>query len=356
MLNNFKSQIPMLKKLLFFYFIFALVFLFSYPQIVKADALSVLSDTMSRLADSTPTAVYSDHTIKFTTPTGVGAGEDIDITFPSGFTIGSVDVTDIDVSWGASTGYENELDLAGTCSGATWGAAFSSQILTITSCTGTITSTNKVIVEIGLNASSGDAQIQNHATAATYVISIAGTFGDSGKIAIVILSDDQFTVTASVDPTITFSLSATSTDFSTLSSTSVTTSSPNIVLTISTNAQSGYTITVQDAGDTSDPGLYNSDASFMIGSADYSYGNSADLSAVAGYGIQGSSATATIASPYNVTTDNVGGYELTAQSLATYAGTADTHTVTITSKAKVTGATPAGTYNDTVTVIATGNF
>ena len=94
----------------------------------------------------------------------------------------------------------------------------------------------------------------------------------------------------------------------------------------------------------------------MIGSADYSYGNSADLSAVAGYGILGSSATATITSPYNVTTDNVGGYELTAQSLATYAGTADTHTVTITSKAKVTGATPAGTYNDTVTVIATGNF
>ncbi|TSC94710.1 MAG: Uncharacterized protein Athens101428_171, partial [Candidatus Berkelbacteria bacterium Athens1014_28] len=181
-------------------------------------------------------------------------------------------------------------------------------------------------------------------------------FGDSGKIAIVILADDQFAVTASVDPTITFSLSTNSTAFGTLSSTSVTTSSPNITLTISTNATSGYTLTVKDAGNNTNPGLYNSTAAFIIGSANYSYANSADLSSVAGYGIQGSSGTATIASPYNVSGDNVGGYELTPQNLATYSGTADSHTVTITSKAKVTGATPAGSYNDTVTVIATGNF
>ena len=335
--------------------------LFTYPQIAKASALTALSDTMSRLADSTPTAVYSDHTIKFTTPTGVEASTDtITIEMPSGFTIGTVDFTDIDLSHGASTGYETEETLAATPAAGTWGAAFATQTLTLTAptdaTTGEITATDKVVVEIGLNATSGDQQIQNHATAATYVITIAGTFGDTGKIAIVILADDQFTVTASVDPTITFSLSANSTAFGTLSSTSVTTSSPNITLTVSTNATNGYTITVQDAGDASNPGLYNSDASFMIGSADYSYSNSADLASVAGYGIQGFSATATIASPYNVSGDNVGGYELTAQNLATYSGTADTHTVTITSKAKVTGATPAGTYNDTVTVIATGNF
>jgi len=43
---------------------------FFYPRIAHADALTALSDTMSRLADSTPTAVYSDHTIKYTTPSG----------------------------------------------------------------------------------------------------------------------------------------------------------------------------------------------------------------------------------------------------------------------------------------------
>ena len=99
--------------------IFSLLLLFSYPQNASADALTALSDTMSRLADSTPTAVYSNHTIKYTTPTGVAAGQNMQITFPAGFTIGTVDYTDIDVSWGPSSGAENELTLAATPSGTT---------------------------------------------------------------------------------------------------------------------------------------------------------------------------------------------------------------------------------------------
>ena len=317
-----------------------------------AGPLTALSDTMSRLQKST---VKSDHTIKFTTPTGVAAAQNIQITMPTGFAIGTVDDTDIDVSWGAS-GTENELVLAASCSGTTWGAVFAGQVLSITSCTGTITGTSKVIVEIGLNATGGDQQITNHATAATYTISIAGTFTDTGKIAIVILDNDQFTVSATVDPTLTFSLDNTATAFGTLSG-SVTTSAPNIVLTISTNANSGYTVTVQDEGNGTNPGLYKTvGGAFTIGSADYSYNNSADLGSVAGYGIQCSSASAACQSPYNVSGTNVGGYERTAQSFATYGGIADNHTVTITSKAKVSGSTPTGSYNDTVTVIATGNF
>lgn len=334
----------------------SLTLLFLTSGNAHASGLTALSDTMSRLADSTPTAVESDHTIKYTTPSGVGAGSNMQITFPTGFAIGSVDYTDIDVSWGPSTGAENELTLGATASGSTWGASFSGQVLTITSGTGTIAAASKVIIEIGTNASGGDAQITNHATAATYTISIGGGFGDTGKIAIVILTDDQFTVTGTVDPTISFSLSANATDFSAISASSPTTSTPNITLTISTNAGSGYTVKIRDSGNTANPGLYNSTASFMIGSADYSYNNSADLTSVAGYGIQGSSASATIASPYNVSGTNVGGYELTDQNLATFGSSADSHTITITSKAKASGSTPAGTYNDTVTVTATGNF
>jgi len=327
--------------------IFALLAWF-YPQpTYAAGPLTALSDTMSRLQKS---PVYSDHTIKFTTPTGVAAGKVMEITFPSGFTIGSVDNTDIDVSWGAT--YENELTLAGTCSGSTWGAAFTGQVLAITSCTGTITGASKVMIEIGQNATGGGAnlQIQNHATAATYTISIGGDFGDTGKIAIVILDNDQFTVSATVDPTITLGLSATSTAFGTLG-TSVKTSDPVITLTVSTNSNSGYTITVQDEGDGSDPGLYKS-----VGGAYTIVSDSVDLNSVAGYGIQCFSASAICQSPYDVSGTNVGGYERTAQSFATRNGTADGQTITITSKAKVTGSTPAGSYNDTVTVIATGNF
>lgn len=345
-----------IKKILNLAVILALLVFFFAPRLTQAAALTSLSDTMSRLKKTGTPTVKSDHTIKFTTSTGVAAGQTMVITMPTGFAIGSVDYTDIDVSWGASTGYENELTLAATPSGATWGAVFAGQVLTITSGSGTITGTSKVVVEIGLNATGGDQQITNHATAATYTISISVASTDTGKIAIVILDDDQFTVTGIVDPTISFSLSATATDFGTISSSSVTTSSPNIILTLSTNANSGYTITIQDQGDGNNPGLYNSSAPFLVGSGDYSYGDTANLSSVAGYGIQASSATATIAARYNQSSNTIGGYERTAQSLATYSGTADTHTVAITSKTKVSGSTPAGNYSDTVTVIATGNF
>jgi hypothetical protein len=315
---------------------------------VMAASLSSLSDTMSRLKISQA----SDHTIKYTTPSGVAAAGTMTITFPAGFTVGSVDYTDIDVSWGPSTGYENELTLAGTASGTTWGAAFAGQVLTITSGTGTITSSSKVVVEIGLNASGGNAQLTNPSSAATYVISIAGTFGDTGKIAVAIIADDQVLMSASIDPSITFSVSANASEFGSLSTGSITTSTPNITLTIATNAGSGYSITVKDLGSGAAGGLYNTAQSALIASA------SATLSAgTEGYGIQGASATATIAAPYNGSSNTVGALQITPQTLATYTtNTTANHTVTVTHKAAVSGSTKAGYYYDTITYIGTANF
>jgi hypothetical protein len=329
---------------------------FFIPQVATAAGpLTALSDTMSRLQKST---VKSDHTIKFTTPTGVAAGQNIQITMPTGFAIGSVDYTDIDVSWGPSTGAENELTLAGTPSGATWGAAFAGQILSITSGSGTITGTSKVIVEIGLNATGGDQQITNHATAGTYTISIAGSFTDTGSIAIVILDSDQVSLTASVDPSISFSISATSSAFSALSVGSVTTSTPNITLTVGTNSLNGYTISVRDAGNASNPGLYNAAATYLIGSANAAYDDN-DLLEIGqeGYGIQASSAGATIPARFDQSGNNVGGLELTATTLASYATKMTSNqTITITHKAAIAAFTSAGNYADTLTYIATGNF
>ena len=348
MKNNFRK--------LFGLFMVLMTLSFFAPQIaIAAGALTALSDTMSRLQKST---VKSDHTIKFTTPTGVAAGQNIQITMPTGFAIGTVDYTDIDVSWGPSTGAENELTLAGTASGTTWGASFTGQVLTIVSGSGTITGTSKVIVEIGLNAASGDQQITNHATAGTYTISIAGTFTDTGKIAIVILDSDQVSLTASVDPSISFSLSATSSAFSALSVGSVTTSSPDITLTVGTNSPNGYTISVRDVGNTTNPGLYNSVATYLIGSSNAAYDDN-DLLEIGqeGYGIQASSAGATIAARYDQTGNNVGGLEITATTLASYATKmVANQTITITHKAAIAAFTSAGNYADTLTYIATGNF
>jgi len=333
---------------------------FFMPQVASAAGpLTALSDTMSRLQKST---VKSDHTIKYTTPTGVAAGQNMQITMPTGFAIGSVDDTDIDVFWGAT--YENELTLAGTCSGTTWGAVFAGQVLAITSCTGTITGASKVMIEIGLNATDGDQQITNHATPGTYVISIGGTFTDTGKIAIVILDNDQVQLTATVDPSITFSLSANSSDFGALSLGSVTNSSPDITLTVGTNSGSGYTVTVRDTGSGADPGLYNSTASppDIIGSTDYLYndGPTTLANGVEGYGLYVLSTTGspTKAARYNGGSGSqVGGLETTDTTIISRITSMSANdTATIRHRAAIATFTAAGSYSDTLTYIATGNF
>ncbi len=349
------------KGFLVLFLVLTLLVFLAFPKVTNAAALTALSDTMSRLEKST---VKSNHTIKFTTPTGAGdVGDIIEITMPTGFAIGTVDFSDIDVSHGASTGYETELTLAAAADATHWGASFTGQVLSIEHASDgafeDIPATDKVVVEIGLNASGGDQQITNHATAGTYVISIAGTFGDTGKIAIVIVDDDQVDVTANIDPTITFSLSANATAFGTLSPGIVATSTPDITLTIGTNADSGYTITVRDQGSGSNPGLYKSASpTDIIGSADDSYNNTGDLGALSsGYGIQGSSATATIGARYDVSGNNVGGLEITDTTIASYATalSAD-HTITIVHKAKASAYKKVGSYSDTLTYIATANF
>lgn len=349
------------KRFLVFLVLVSFLITVLLPQVTQAAALTSLSDTMSRFKKST----LSDHTIGFTTPTGVDSSSDtITLTFPSGFTVGSVDYTDIDLSHGASTGYETEETLAATPSSGVWGAVFAGQVLTLTPPTnassGEITASDKVVVEIGNNATGGNAQMTNHATAATYTISIAGNFGDSGKIAIVILDDDQVAITSVVDPSISFSLSANASDFGSLSVGSIKASTPNITLTIGTNSTSGYTILAKDQGNGANPGLYNAAASKTIGSADSSYGDVVTLSAgTEGYGLQASSAGATIGTRFDGAGDEAGGLEVSSSlpTLASHASSmSSNHTITVVHKAAIASWTTAGNYNDTITYIATANY
>lgn len=152
-------------------------------------------------------------------------------------------------------------------------------------------------------------------------------------------------------PYLSFTISASSTDFGTLDSGSVNTSSPNITLTTSTNAVDGYTITVQDEGDGSDPGLYSTEAAKLIASATATL-----VIGTEGYGIQGSSSTATIDSVYDKAGNEVGGLQRTPQRLAYNTGSASSETVTVTHKAAISAATEAGPYKDTITYICTATF
>lgn len=346
------------------------IFLFFWGTPVQAAALTSVSDTMSRLEEG----VVADHLIKFTTLTGAGdVGDTITIAFPAGFTIGSVDYTDIDLQHGPTTGLETSETLAATADATSWGASFGGgQTLTLThptnGTTGDIAVSDIVTIKIGLNASGGNAQITNPGTNNTYILSLAGTFGDSGKLAVAILdsaSDDVVTMDANVDPSITFSLSAHNSSFGTLSPGVVDTADTNVVLTVGTNSAGGYVINVRDTGNNANPGLYSAGANDIIGSADGSYNATADLANAGiakGYGLQASCLTGCttgthIESKWRQASDTVGGLTLVAGTLATYnAALSGDHTIQVVAKAKAASTTKAGNYADTIYYIATGVF
>lgn len=322
-----------------------LLLAFAVLPSAKAASLTSISDTMSRLKVSTA----SNHTIQFTTPSGVSAGGTVTVTFPAGFTIGSVDYTDIDVADDGA-----DLALAATPSGATWGAAFSGQVLTITSGTGTIAATSVVTIEIGTNATygvAGDAQITN-STAGTKIITIAGTFGDTGSMAVAIVSNDQIPVTASVDPTLTLTVANTALALGAMNDSAVATTSENNIV-IGTNGYNGYAITVKDAGNGSNPGLYSSEVSKLIASS------TATLAAgTEGYGANCNKTSGDGTCSFaDGTTDNVTGLTLAGGTFASHSSKPSGNaTFRIRVKAAISSSTEAGAYTDTLTVIGTANY
>jgi hypothetical protein len=335
---------------------------FSFFQIARAADLTALSDTMSSQKDS----AVSNHTIKFSTPTGAGDVTDtIVITFPTGFTIGSVDYTDIDLSHGASTGYETEETLAAAADGTSWGASFAGRVLTLTHPTnaanGDISSNDKIVVEIGLNASGGNAQITNP-TAGTYLISIAGLFGDTGSIAVAVITDDQVVVSMTVDPYISFTLSQNSVTLTKsgggnpdYQNTGFNNGTAN-TLAASTNGVSGYTITYSGATLTGGGHTIDAMASKTTSSTGTEqFGLNLKNNATPDTGAEPSGGSGSPASDYN-TADQFRYIANTTTSLASASAPTTSTTYTASYIVNVSQTTESGAYSTTITYSATGNF
>lgn len=315
-------------KILAFFVI--LVFLIAYVPDTHAAALTSISDTMSRLK----TGVASDHTITFTTPTGIANGNTVILTFPSSsFTMGA--------SLSGVTIADN-----GGANNAVTSASYSSNVLTITaSASSVVAAGHTAIIKIP------NAQITNPA-AATYIINITGTFGDTGSYAVTVLSDDQIPVTASVDPTITMTVANTTLALGTLSSSAIATTSENNII-VGTNGAHGYTIAVKDAGNGASPGLYSIEASKLIASS------TATLAAgTEGYGANCNKTSGSGTCSFDGgATNGVTGLTLAGGTFASYASTpAGNDTFRIRVEAAIASNTPAGAYSDTLTVIGTANF
>lgn len=353
------------QKLIIFLLVSVLLFAPLY-QIVYAASLTALSDTMSRVADSTT----SNHVIRFTTPTGAGDVTDtITIEFPSDFSVGSVDYTDIDLSHGASTGSETEETLAAAATATEWGAVFSSRTLTLTHPTnasnGDIAASDKIIVEIGTNASGGNAQMTNPTSTGTFIITVDGTFGDDGKIAIAIVGDDQVVVSATVDPYLTFTLTTNTVSLTKsgggnpdYSNTGYNQGSANTLLA-NTNASSGYTITYN--GSTLDDGnghtidaIGGTPAASSTGAEQFGINLRDNATPNTGTNPSGSG-SGSPASDYN-TIDSFSFEAGAATTLASAAAPTASNTYTVSYIVNVAETTEAAAYSTTISYICTGNF
>jgi hypothetical protein len=231
----------------------------------EAANLTSISDTLS----DSDLGVASNHTFAFTVPNGAVTGQTIVLNFPVAFTVAGtgatgLDFNDIDVVVGG-----NNITLAGSPSGTTWGVSTTTStiVLTTSSSSGaTIASSTAVIVRIGTNAvtgATGDTRITNPVSAGSYELTVNGSIPDNGQTRIAII--DDVVVTANVNTSFTFVISgvangasvngsatttattttATSVPFETLSAGTSKTLAQDLAVT--TNAIQGFVVTVEQS-------------------------------------------------------------------------------------------------------------
>ncbi len=169
-------------------------------MLVAAASYAATVTTANDTPTSLQTSAGANHTVVFTTPSGVSEGETVVLGFSTAFDTASIVEDDVDVQ-------DDGVDLttAANCGGAEQASvAMASDELTVTICAGdggTIAAGSEISVRIGNNAAAsgiGADQIANPPTAGTYYLSIAGTFGDSGSIALPVLESGSVGVTGTV--------------------------------------------------------------------------------------------------------------------------------------------------------------
>ena len=336
-----------------------LTLLFGPPfQVANAAALTDKSDTLSTIKASTA----SNQTILFTTPTGVAAGETIGLTLTSFSVAAGLDFEDLDLSEDATpdgvcdTG-DTEKTLAASPSGATWGAVrTSATVITLTSGTGTIAAGSEVCIEVGTGAEQGATGVEQITSpaAGAYTLAIAGTMTDSGSVAIRIIADDQVDVSGTVSESITFSLSANSVSFGALSVSAATTGTHTF--DVATNGAGGAVVTysgstLTSGGDTI--AAMSSATTSSVGTEQFGINLKDNATPNVGAECSGSAPIAAAATGY-ATADNF--KFVSGDTVASASNSINTSTCTISYLANIAGTTEPGTYETTLTYIASGTF
>lgn len=365
-----QKQIKLIAKATLAVMALTLVLLPSQPA--QAAQITSFSDVLTRLKAAT----VANHELRFAIPGGISAGNVLTLTM-TGFDATSVDAIafgDVDFGTGnsgtCSSATYTEQTLAATASGSTWGVdSDGSNHITITSDSGTSTAGNCVRIRIGTNAvtgTTGTNQILNGAAATPHGVTAAvnNAGSDSGILSIDIITDDQVSITATVDPTITFSISDNTVGFGVLSSTTgrwatgdtngtnaSSPATPNSAhnLVVATNAAAGYVITYNGPTLTASVGTIT--AASVSSDSDGTQGTEQFALSISTNG------TGTIASGYaRGTTSSWNFIPSTTTTLISKTSPADTETIDVSYLANIAGSTEAGAYSTLVTYIATGTF
>lgn len=296
-------------------------------------------------------------------------GHAVSMTLPSGTVSGTLTLTYTNFTAFAGTP-------TGTCTSGTVGSGTASvnvATVTLTSCTaGALT----ITAFTGTNPSSPGSNL----------VTLGGTAGITGTFAVTTVTDDQVSITASIDPSITFNVgsqaSASACDgtfagnggtvaLGTLTTGAVTSSDASSVAHIcsrvTTNSGSGAAVTVKSLNaalkSTGTPTDTIASASATLTSGTSGYG----LCAGSAGGDSGKDATTPVgaspgaSSPFNGSCTNaahaVGGLTTGAQNVWTIATASQNAFFRMYVKAAISGTVPAHSdYADTLTFVATGTF
>ncbi len=350
--------------------IVALVIVTSFaPQFVKvahAASLTAMKDTLSPASgafNAEKASTVANHTIVFTTPTGVASGQTIILDFNNSTSINaSFDFNDMDL---ADDGVD--VTLAASPSGATWGAVRTdADTITFTNGTTAVAGGSVITIELGTNAtfgSTGTRQITN-GPAGTTLLTISGTFTDTGTIGIPVIADDVVVVNALVTPSITFTISDNTIFFGNLKSSGTscwaqgtdpgavtcptTTESEAFNMTAGTNATSGYIITIQGATLTSGANtitaIGGTNTAPSIGSEQF------------GIRLTASGGSGSVTAPYAASGYAYASTASTTSQVASASGPSATTTYSVREIANIAAVTEAGTYTTNQTFVATATY
>ncbi len=337
-----------------------------HVELAVAASLSSLSDTLTSVKVNT----VADHTIQFVTPSGLTAGQSISVTFPVGWNLGTIGASSTDFGTSTSatcSGFVDALLNNGAASGISWGVSTTSQSLTITSGTAVIPANRCIQIKIGTNAvfqASGTSQITNPSSATSSILSIGGSFADNGQITVNIITDDTVAMTGVVAQTFSYTISTSTIYFGALgtggakfaSSTNPLGDSAETIahtLVVSTNAPSGYSITIKGQTLTSQQNASNTiNAIGATAASSTASSEQFGLRATVSGGTGGA-----VSAPYTSATSY--GYAATATTtsiLATGTGATNPTTYSLRYVANISALTEAGTYAANLIYVATANF